>query len=558
MHVVSIRLALGLVTGLALSATAAAQATWRVSVDSAGRQGDSNSRQPALSDDGRFVAFASASNDLVAGDVNGRVDIFVRDGVTGAVEPVSVDSSANQSNGDCEYPTISSDGRFVCFDSDANNLDPGDNNAFNDVFVRDRATGTTVLVSVDSNGNGGNQHSFGAAISGDGQRIVFQSYASNLVSGDTNNALDIFLHDVATGATTRMTENVLGIQANANSFGGAISSDGAFVAFTSYASNLVPHDTNAASDVFVREVATGTIERASVDPNGVQGNLDSGDAALSADGSLVAFASGATNLVAGDNNGTADIFVHDRGTGTNDLVSVAGDGSQADDWSDHPALSADGSVVTFTSNATDLVAGDVNGTKDAFLHDRATGETLLVSRSTFGDASDYECLDPTLARDGVHAAFSSYTDKLVNDDTNHFSDVFEYDRSFVVVPAAWSNYDAGLAGTLGVPQLTASAPPVFGTTIDLDATDSATNWSVGFLAIGLQRCSLPFAGGRLLALPLWLPTVPVAPWGAVVTAPIPKDPAFLGVVVDLQLLELDAGAPHGISLSPGLELQLGL
>ena len=249
--------------------------TVRVSVDSAGGQADDSSILPAISADGRFVAFASKAGNLVPGDSNGTFDIFVHDRQTGATERVSVDSAGAQGNNNSAFPAISADGRFVAFVSEASNLVAGDTNgaenafAGSDVFVHDRATGQTERMSVDSAGGQANNNFIeSTAISADGRFVAFVSAASNLVPGDTNGTLDVFVPDRHTGATERVSVDSAGGQANSPflAVGGlAISADGRLVAFDSLASNLVPGDTNGTLDVFVPDRHTGATERVSVD-----------------------------------------------------------------------------------------------------------------------------------------------------------------------------------------------------------------------------------------------------------------------------------------------------
>jgi Tol biopolymer transport system component len=284
-------------------------------VDSSGNQANgAGSQEAAISADGRYVAFDSYATNLVPGDTNHPGDVFVHDRQTGATELVSVDSSGNQGNGGGSYrPAISADGRYVAFDSYAADLVPGDTNGSNDVFVHDRQTGTTERVNVDSAGNQGDGgDSQGAAISADGRFVAFQSGATNLVPGDTNGNFDVFVHDRQTGATELVSVDSAGNQGGGHSYGAAISADGRYVAFESEASNLVPGDTNGSNDVFVHDRQTGVTELVSVGISGSLGDGASNNAAISTDGRYVAFESGATNLVPGDTNGNFDVFVRDR------------------------------------------------------------------------------------------------------------------------------------------------------------------------------------------------------------------------------------------------------
>jgi cold shock CspA family protein len=297
---------------LLLTAPADGQETTRVSVDSSGAQGNHHSTSPKTSADGQVVAFYSYASNLVAGDTNGTWDVFVHDRSTGITERVSVDSSGAEGNGDSYTQSISADGQVVAFMSYASNLISGDTNGVPDVFVHDRSTGITERVSVDSSGAEGNGDSYTQSISADGQIVAFSSYASNLVAGDTNGDSDVFVHDRSTGITERVSVESSGNQANGHSYDSAISADGQIVAFRSEASNLVAGDTNGTWDVFVHDRSTGITERVSVDSSGTEGNGDSHEPSISADGQIVAFWSYATNLVTGDANGYADIFVHER------------------------------------------------------------------------------------------------------------------------------------------------------------------------------------------------------------------------------------------------------
>src|SRR6266516_201460 len=287
-------------------------------------------------------------------------------------ELVSVRSNGTQGDGisgRVSAPAVSTDGVVVAFDSEATNLVGGDTNGALDVFVRDRASGRTERVSVSSKGKQGDSGSAGPMLSGDGRFVTFSSGAANLVSGDTNGRSDIFVHDRMTGETTRVSVAADGAQGDNNSIGtAAISADGRFVAFTSDASNLVPQ-TAPGRHIYVKDRSTGAIERLSVGP-GIRGGSAFGTR-ISGDGRLVAFDSIATNLVAGDTNTCGpffndiagecpDVFVHDRLTGETVRVSVDSGGAQANDASTDPDISADGSTIGFFSAASNLVVGDTN------------------------------------------------------------------------------------------------------------------------------------------------------------------------------------------------------
>ena len=257
------------------------------------------------------MAFSSAASNLVPGDTNNSIDIFLRDLSTNTTTLLSASSSGDRGNDDSELASISANGRFVAFRSDATNLVPGDTNDRDDIFVRDLSSNTTTLVSVSSNGDRANSSSFSGSISADGRFVAFSSRATNLVPGDTNDRGDIFVRDLSTNTTTRVSISSTGNQGNQNSYTPSISADGRFVTFESDASNLVPGDTNNNLDIFVRDLSMNTTTRLSVDSTGNQGNNDSEFPSISANGQKVAFSSFASNLVPGDTNNGPDLFVAD-------------------------------------------------------------------------------------------------------------------------------------------------------------------------------------------------------------------------------------------------------
>jgi cysteine-rich repeat protein len=380
----------------------------------------------SVSADGRFVAFHSNATNLVAGDTNGLNDIFVRDRVAGTTERVNLTTANLQASANSSNAAISADGTTVAWESSATNLVPGDTNAVSDVFVRDRPSATTSRVSVATDGTQANGASTLGALSGDGRVVVFRSTASNLVPGDTNAQADVFVRDRATGETTRVSVASDGTQANGPSTNPAISDDGALVAFESTASNLVAGDTNGASDVFVHDRATGTTARISVDAAGGEVAGSSTTPVLSGDGRFVAFRSTAAALVAGDTNGQADVFVYDRLTGAVVRASVGAGGVQANGASAMPALSADGTLVAFQSSATNLVPGDTNGQADVFVRDLLAGETARIDLGPGGVQANGVSSAPALSADGTVVVFTSTASNLVPDDTVAAAEVFAW------------------------------------------------------------------------------------------------------------------------------------
>lgn len=291
--------------------------TTRVSVSTGGGQATDWSVLDALSADGRYVAFSSRAANLTPGDTNDAYDVFVHDRVTGETTRASVSAGGALAGGGGGYGgSLSADGRYVAFTSASPDLVAGDTNGVNDVFVRDRQTGVTTRVNVPPWGGEANEHSYAGELSADGRILVFTSAAHNLVAGDWNNTWDVFAHDRIAGTTTLVSTGLGGLGANKPSGGPTfdrpdVSADGRYVVFMSEASNLVVDDTNDAADVFVHDLVTRITARVSVSTGNVQANAWSIDSDISGDGQFVAFSSDASNLVAGDSGPHRDIFVHD-------------------------------------------------------------------------------------------------------------------------------------------------------------------------------------------------------------------------------------------------------
>ena len=409
--------------GLSIAATMPGSII-RASVDSAGLEGNDFSSHPSINGNSRYVAFQSTATNLVAGDTNGVSDVFIRDNLTGATTRASVDNAGLQGNNNSYVRSFNNDGRYVAFDSLASNLVAGDTNGVYDVFLHFTPTNQTFRVSVDSAGQEGNNNSHLASINGSGRYVAFTSAATNLVAGDTNGVSDVFLHDILSRVTTRVSVNSAGLQGNGNSTFPSISNDGRYVAFQSTATNLVAGDTNGAFDIFVHDTLTGATTRASVDSAGLQGNGFSNLPSISDDGRYVAFESTATNLVAGDTNGMSDIFVHDTVTGTTTRVSVGYGGLEGSNHSTYASISGNGRYVAFESISNNLVPLDTFGYKDVFVHDRQTSTTTRVSVRSSGLQGNNISYDASISNDGRYVAFQSAATNLVVGDTNSKRDIF--------------------------------------------------------------------------------------------------------------------------------------
>ncbi len=529
--------------------------TTRISVSSGGEQGTGGSFYPAITPDGRFIAFKSRAPNLVEGDHNNREDVFLRDRFLGTTERVSLSHDGGEPRLDCLRPDLSPDARFVVFDSYSDNLVPDDRNARSDVFLVDRLLSTIERVSVATDGAEANGDSIWPTISADGRLVSFESVANNLVPEDTNKRPDIFVHDRSTGVTERVSVAADGSQRKGYSRRATLSDDGCRVAFESDAA-FVDNDYNGTFDVFVRDRCAGKTFLASMSRGGVAGNGWSLGASISADGSRVVFVSVATNLVRSDMNATKDVFVRvlDEARTVRANLDCGGLEIKGDPGS--ASLSADGRIVAFTDEYGSYVPGDPKADSDLFLRDLERKVTLRASVDSDGNDANGPCSTAVLAAGGRTVAFVSDASNLVAGDTNASSDIFAVDLP--TTSASFEQYGAGHPGTDGVPALSAPRPPVLGSCVELELGNSYGQWTIGLLLAGFQSASIPTAwGGELLVLPDQAMLVPLPGEGEELLSMLPLDVDFAGLSWFLQLLLIDPGASHGVAFSAGLELRLG-
>lgn len=328
---------------------------------------------PSMTSDGRFIAFEAFADDVVAGDDNNNTDIVVRDMVTGTTTLASLGVDGSQTVGANAWSTtasISGDGRYVAFQSLAPNLVTGDGNNDADIFVRDRVAATTEIISVNANDEEGDGETFGSpSISADGRLVAFSSRAQNLVPNDTNDTTDVFLRDRQAETTLRASEGPGGVQADMGSQHPAISGNGQFLAFASPATNLGTAPLSGAqSHVYVRDLATETNQLASVSTTGLPGDDSSSFPAMSKSGRFVVFQSTATTLIPGDTNAQPDVFVRDLTNAVTHRLSVSTEAVESNGSSGNsgPAISSNGQHVTFESSATNLAPDDTNEVTDVF------------------------------------------------------------------------------------------------------------------------------------------------------------------------------------------------
>ncbi|MBV2358419.1 hypothetical protein KUH32_01410 [Thalassococcus sp. CAU 1522] len=445
-------LPLGLIAGLVIAVFPASQTAAdpleRISVSAFGEEADGPSAHAVVSDNGRYVVFASAATNLVEGDVNGFPDVFLKDRLTGEVELISVADDGTQGNDwsgasfsfETEFKRmdVSPDGRFVVFTAAADNLVVGEVLVGLDhVYLRDRQAGTTEVVNFDANGvPSGSFVGDYMAVSDDGNRVVYMSPDETHDTGDDVIFVDVFVYDRTTQTTELVTVNSDGEQAapggenNDNNASHAdISGDGRFVVFQTRAPNLVPDDTNDLRDVFIRDLDAGTTERVSVALGGGDANGISELGALEPDGRFVAFTSTADNIVAGTPMETIGIYLRDLQAGTtervNDMLNFWEEGQPGRQILFHgKGLSDDARFLVFRSGLEGLTGNDTNGLTDVFRLERNTGEITLLSENTAGVAPDTETRRVSISEDSRVSVFSSEAADLVEGDTNRVSDVF--------------------------------------------------------------------------------------------------------------------------------------
>jgi Tol biopolymer transport system component len=397
----------------------------RVSVSSEGTQADDSTAAVSVSGDGKLVAFSSVATNLVLFDRNAHSDVFLYDRTTSDTLRASVGSDNAEANDDCNDPIVTTDGMYVFFTSAATNFAGTAMNGTQQLFSRWLAASRT-----DHRSRGTADSIFRPAVSSDGSLVAFETNAA-MDANDVNDESDIYAIYGARFQFARISIGASGVEPNAGSTEASVSANGSLFAFSSYASNLVADDTNDAGDVFVRGLTDTNVIRVSVSSNGVEGNAASGPGVISGDGRRVAFCSNASNLVPDDTNGVLDVFVHDLTTHQTVRVSVSSTGAQGDGRSCNPSLSGDGRFVAFDSLADNLVPDDVafpgdTNYADVFVHDLVTGVTVRLSAPPTGRANG-DSFQPAMSANGRVVAFLSSASNLVLGDTNGRTDAFAFE-----------------------------------------------------------------------------------------------------------------------------------
>jgi Tol biopolymer transport system component len=372
---------------------------------------------PAISADGRYVAFVSDSDTLVAGDENGTSDVFLRDTVENRTILVSRSLSGGSAAGYSVQPSLSADGQVVAFTSSAHDLVEADSNETLDVFVHDLRSGRIDLISRGSNGELGNRDSYSPSLSADGRYVAFSSLASNLDPRDQNDVPDVYRHDRVTGQTILISLSSDGRVGGDASGQPSLSADGQVVAFTSLAA-LHPDDSNADADVYVRDVQAGATELVSRGWAGDAAGGGSTEPVISADGRVVAFTSSAPDLVPDDDNGQDDVFTYSREDGDLRAVSTTAEGRPATGSSHAPSITADGRRVAFLSDAPDLAAAPEQpadgpvGAEHAYVRDLDGAGTALVGFAAGRVPGDGESSAVAISGEGNQVAFTDSSTNL--------------------------------------------------------------------------------------------------------------------------------------------------
>ncbi len=399
---------------VALPALGAAGKTKLISKTSAGDPADDDSYDPSISASGRYVAFESSATNLPGDDTVDEV--YIHDRKTGKTRLVSKTSAGTPADDHSYLPSISASGRYVAFESSATNL-PGDDTA-DDVYIHDRKTGKTRLVSKTSAGAPADGNSFTPSVSATGRYVAFRSAANNLPGN--NGVYDVYIHDRKTGNTRLVSKTSAGTPADGNSEAPSISASGRYVAFRSGATNLPGDDT--VDEVYIHDRKTGKTRLVSKTSAGTPADDHSYLPSISASGRYVAFDSDATNLPG--NDAVNDVYIHDRKSGKTRLVSKTSAGTPADGNSEAPSISASGRYVAFRSGATNLPGDDT--VDEVYIHDRKTGKTRLVSKTSAGTPADSYSSDPSVSASGRYVAFESFATNLPGNDA--VNDVYIHDR----------------------------------------------------------------------------------------------------------------------------------
>lgn len=409
-----------------MSSNVLAGSTTLLSTKSQKKQSDGLSSDSSASGTGKFVAFRSSATVLDDRCNSGLNHIFVRDRTAQTTRCISVNSNGNQGNQDSDAPSVSSDGQFIAFDSKATDLAGKCDNGASHIFVHDRVARTTRCVSINSNGNQGNLDSHAPSISSDGRFIAFHSAATNLSGGKCNNGfIHVFVHDLTAGTTTCVSVHSNGAEGDSNSFDPSISANGELVVFHSTAANLTGRCSNGNSHIYLHNRLSDNTSCVSVDSDETESNGNSSLPKISGDGLFVVFQSDATNLTPQCNNGFAQIYIRDLADDRTFCASRDSNGNQGNNDSVQPSISSVGRFIAFSSPATNLVSNRcTGGNKQIFIRDRTQDKTTCASLGPKNVEGNGDSENPSISGDGKVVSFESNSSNLVKKDGNNLSDVF--------------------------------------------------------------------------------------------------------------------------------------
>ncbi len=506
-----------------------------ISKATSGGSADGRSQDPSISSNARYIVFDSTARDLVTDKTTSYSDIFLYDRTTGNLTRINIPETDSEADGHSGNTEISADGNVIAFASSASNLLDSDDEGYKDIFVYDRDDGTLTRVSVASNGDAGNGDSDNPDVSSNGRYIVFDSEASNLVADDNNEQKDIFRYDRQTKGTIRVNYDFLDKEAvDYDSIDPVISDNGRYVAFETRAV-LNPCDDNNDEDIYLRDITDGLTTLASVTYYGCVANNRSHHPSISGDGRFVAFSSHASNLVMApgeDTNHQQDVYIRDFLNGTTERVSVKGASGEGDERSVGYGgnISSDGSYVVFSSEATNLIANDGNENFDVFARDKTTSTTTREGVGHYWEptSGDNPANTTVISADGRYIIFDSQSSNLVSGDSNGDWDIFIRDYLWpgplvtdisprsgdfhggTVLIISGSNFQAGAAVTIdGVPALnvvinnsttiTCITPPHVVKAVEVQVTNpDANSWIFpvghGFTGFIYRSMAFPWMG----------------------------------------------------------------
>ncbi len=385
--------------------------------------GNRDSRLQAITPDARYVLFISEATNLGVIPATQVSHLYRKDRQTGVVTLVSVNTSGQAANANVESAAMSADGRYIVFDTAATNLADDEDNE-TDIFLRDILLNTTTRISIGRSGADASGSSSRPSISGDGRYVVFESNADNLILGDTNSAADIFLLDRSNGVKARVSVSATGAELPSASSLGRISQDGSTISFAT-SESLVPADTYSGIDVYIRSRSNpSTVNGINLSSSGEWGDDGSYYSAMSSTGRYVLFESDANSLTSDEFGSRNDVYLRDRLAGTTVRVSLTSGGDAADHNSYIGGISVDGRFATFSSAASNLIDGDTNQQADIFVRDMLTSTNYRVSMSSGGLESDHESRNPLISSNGLSIVFDSKATNLVAGDFGAYVDVY--------------------------------------------------------------------------------------------------------------------------------------